>query len=96
MTLKRLGTLCLILFSDSRLVVNYFAVTFVENDGKMRKYLERLKNECSQLDDVKIEIISHNNNSRTNSLETFPLMHDTKHKRIVTIMVLFGASPLEA
>lgn len=55
----------------------------------------RLKNECSQLSDIKIEQISHNNSSHTDVLMTLFSIYDTKHLSIVTIIVLFGIGPSE-
>lgn len=52
---------------------------FEAKDDKMMKYLERIKHECSQLKNVKIEQVSCNNNSYANDLETVVLVHNIKY-----------------
>lgn len=44
MTSSKLDALKLILFNDSRLVVNHYVGISKVKDEKMRKYLERLQN----------------------------------------------------
>lgn len=46
MTLWKLSALNLVLFSDTRLVVNQYASIFGAKDDEMKRYLERLKHEC--------------------------------------------------
>lgn len=53
MTLRKISSSSLMLFNDSRLVVNQYVGTFEVKDNKMKRYLKKLKKECSLIKDVK-------------------------------------------
>lgn len=93
---RKLGASSLLLLSDLRLVNNQYAGTFEAKDDKMKKYFERLKNECFLFNKVRIEKNFSQSNSHTDTLAMLAFLYDIEHKRIVTIMVLSNASPVKA
>lgn len=96
MNSRNMGTLDLVLFTNSRLAVDQYTDIFEAKDDKTRKYLESLNHEYSLLKNVRIEHFFCNDNSQANALATLASVQDKKHHMMVTIIMLLGLTHLRS
>lgn len=89
-TSKKVGENSIVLHSDSRFLVNQHLGTFEAKDGKMWRYVERLKKECSNFTNFEIKQILRGKKCRY--LGDFIVVCEVISNWIISIIVLTEAN----